>query len=755
MEARPLLLFGGAAAIGAAATNPAVPGRMLLLGAFAFGLLLPLRHDEPGRIRVLAAFALVCGAFSAWLHLHRVDPAVRSHTMRFACTVLDSRTCAGDSGFTIAVDTQANLPQPGTHVLLRGRLESFDAPRNPGEPDERAIERERGLDARMTNARIVAVVPPAPPTLTTLLARAHGWALARLETQLAQPYSAILAGELWGERSAMPPDLRAEFQETGTVHILVTAGLHLGVIALAVLFALRFCTAPRIVASALTIAAVWAYALFSGLHLPSVRAAAMASFALCAYAAGRSSRSWNAYGAAMLAMAIFWPLSVGDASFALSFSCVGAIFLFAEPAKEALRGFAMPEKVREAVSLSIATQLGTWPLTASIFMLFTPYAVLANLLVVPVVGATMLLGAAQLLLAPAAALAQALANVNGWLLAWIVAAVHTISTLPAAALAITPPPWWGIAAYDAGLIFAAWAWKRGGRTPAVVALFLGATLVVSPPRSTDHRLRITVLDVGQADAIVVQTPLSHTLVIDAGGRLERGTDGGATAEAVGERVVVPFLRRQGVRTIDALILSHPHGDHAGGMAPVLRSFGVTEFADGGQLYGGYAYKDALQTARVERVPLVYPRAGTVWRTEDGVTLTFIGPSLPFIESKNTINDNSIAFILQYKNFRMLFTGDAGVAAEQRFLSESIDLYADVLKVGHHGSPYSSSPRFIAAVHPQYAIISVGRHNMFGHPAPSTIETLQHFGARVYRTDENGAVSVATDGVTTRISGMLP
>ena len=106
-------------------------------------------------------------------------------------------------------------------------------------------------------------------------------------------------------------------------------------------------------------------------------------------------------------------------------------------------------------------------------------------------------------------------------------------------------------------------------------------------------------------------------------------------------------------------------------------FSVGELADSGQQYAGYAWRDAIATARADRVPIVYPRAGVVWRTDDGLTLTFIGPSLPFIESNNTINDNSIAFILQYKRFRMLFTGDAGVAAEQRFLSEGIDLHADV------------------------------------------------------------------------------
>jgi len=179
---------------------------------------------------------------------------------------------------------------------------------------------------------------------------------------------------------------------------------------------------------------------------------------------------------------------------------------------------------------------------------------------------------------------------------------------------------------------------------------------------------------------------------------------------------------------------------------VLRNLRVDEFADGGQQYPGAAYADALAAAKAQRVPMLYPRAGAVWRTEDGVTLTFIGPSMPFItNSRNDINNNSVAFILQYRNFRMLFTGDAGAEAEQRFLDEGVDLHADVLKVGHHGSAYSSSPAFIAAVHPRYAIISVGRHNLFGHPAPSTLETLQRFGARVYRTDRDGAVRIATDG----------
>jgi len=136
----------------------------------------------------------------------------------------------------------------------------------------------------------------------------------------------------------------------------------------------------------------------------------------------------------------------------------------------------------------------------------------------------------------------------------------------------------------------------------------------------------------------------------------------------------------------------------------------------------------------------------VWRSGDGLTFTFLGPREPFvIGSRNDINNNSLVFMLEYKSFRMLFTGDAGAETEQRLLSDGTDLHADVLKVGHHGSAYSSIPAFIGAVHPKYAIISVGRQNLFGHPAPQTIETLGAAGSILYRTDETGAVTVTTDG----------
>jgi competence protein ComEC len=714
---------------------------------------------EP-RLRVLLPLVLAGAGLNAGIRAQTNAHVTERRTARYAGTMLDrsvnNAIVALDGGPRVLAHLRNDPPAPGTRVVVRGRLTPFDDARNPGEPSEASIQHERGIDAQLDAAAVLSVSPGSPWDSRTWLPRAHEWAHAQLRDRVGEPQASVLAGELWGERSALPPDLRVEFQETGTVHVLVTAGLHLGAVAALCLFLFSALALPRAATCAIAATFIWAFVWWSGGQLPSVRAAAMATAALAARACGRATFSWNGLAIGALAVTFARPESVASASFALSFSCVGAIFAVASPLERWIeRVAALPVKLREALVLSLATQIGTWPLTAAVFLQFSPYALAANLAVVPCVAATMALGAAQLFFAWLPFAAAACANLNSWVLAWMLGVVQTLSAMPAAAVPMTPAPVWCIMLYDLALVTSPLLISRKATTNALAALLIATTLVLAPPRADDHRLRITMLDVGQADSILVQTPAGHAFLVDAGGRLERGPQNGdSVAELVGERIVVPFLLRAGVHKLDALLISHPHGDHVGGCAPVLRKVRVAEIADSGQAYGGHAYHDCLDTAAADRVPVVRPRVGMVWRTDDGVTLTFVGPSLPFIEGKNAINDNSIAFVLQYGSFRMLFTGDAGVAAERRFLEEGIDLHANVLKVGHHGSAYSSSPDFIGAVRPSYAIISVGRHNLFGHPAPSTIATLQSFGAKVYRTDEDAAVSVVADGSTFEVSPFL-
>ena len=365
----------------------------------ALGVFVCSRQCETGQIRALVLCLAAAGAVNAAWHERRTEAPFELRTARYEGVLLsrnaDSQiVVALDGGRTVLAQIRGDPPPAGSRVELRGRLASFDDARNPGEPSERAIQRERGIDAQLESAVLLHAYPGSPWDARAWLPRAHEWAYAQLQLRLGEPAASVVAGELWGERAALPPDLRLEFQETGTVHVLVTAGLHLGAVAALALALFSLGMPPRRVTCALAILAVWGFALWSGAQLPAMRAAVMVTVALTARAFGRSALSWNSLAIAAAFVALVRPESVATASFALSFSCVGAIFAVAKPLERRMHALtALPMPVREAIVLSIATQLGTWPLSASVFLQFAAYSPLANLGVVPCVAVTMALGA--------------------------------------------------------------------------------------------------------------------------------------------------------------------------------------------------------------------------------------------------------------------------------------------------------------------------------------------------------------------------
>jgi len=452
----------------------------------------------------------------------------------------------------------------GERLTLRARREAFDDARNPGEPAEREIEDERGVAFRLVHARIISRAPPDLADASLWLPRARAWGSLRVHALLGETDATILAGAMWGERGVLPPDLRAEFQDTGTVHILVTAGLHLGVIAAIAMFAFGSLGMGRIWTSLATIPLVWIYSELSGAHLPSVRAATMLTFALVARAAGRDSYSWNALALAAIVIAALRPSAVTSLSFALSFSCVAAIFAFARPCTEWLADRGVNHTIATLFGVAIATQLGTWPLTAFGFLVIAPFAPLANAVVVPVVGIAMVVGFAAIAASPIPALAHAIANVAIALVDWIATVVRIVSQLPNAHIIATPPPIWTIVSYDMTLVGFAAALARGRFVRvALLSVVCTSALCLWPPRAATHGLIITAIDVGQADSLLVQTPNGHAFLVDGGGRLESGSQrgGNSQAEDIGERIVVPYLIRHGIHHLDAVLASHPHGDH--------------------------------------------------------------------------------------------------------------------------------------------------------------------------------------------------
>jgi len=269
------------------------------------------------------------------------------------------------------------------------------------------------------------------------------------------------------------------------------------------------------------------------------------------------------------------------------------------------------------------------------------------------------------------------------------------------------------------------------------------------------KLRVTAIDVGQGDSTLIQTPEGRTILIDGGGTSDE-TD--ADASDVGVKIVVPFLSYLGINKLDVLVLTHPHGDHVGGLAAVLRAQEVGTILDGTTLpYPSPAYAQFLALLRHKGIPCARAVRGMALDMGDGVTLRVLNPppspAFGTAAAYGTgtddaaINNYSASFLVQYGRTRFVLTGDAETEAEGAMLDAHADLACDVLKAGHHGSRNATGDDWLSRLQPRLAVISCGRHNRFGHPAPSTLARLDARGIQTFRTDQQGAITFISDGRT--------
>lgn len=247
------------------------------------------------------------------------------------------------------------------------------------------------------------------------------------------------------------------------------------------------------------------------------------------------------------------------------------------------------------------------------------------------------------------------------------------------------------------------------------------------------RLIITFLDVGQGDAIVVQSPDGHVLLVDTG-------PAGDTDDA-GRRIVLPFLRSRGIGRVDAILLTHPHDDHIGGAESILERVGVGRLLVSSERFVEPAYQRLLKSAHRRGVNVVTLRRGEGFILGSEVRGEVLNPAA---EAPLSANNGSLAIRLRYGTASVLLAGDAEAEAEADMV-RSCDLRADVLKLSHHGSRTSTTPAFLAAVWPQAAVVSVGRRNPFGHPSPVVLTRLASASIPLFRTDRDGAVVVESDG----------
>jgi competence protein ComEC len=536
-----------------------------------------------------------------------------------------------------------------------------------------------------------------------------------------------------GRTADLDPELRERYARSGLAHILSISGLHVGFFAAWLALLLRLAGVPpraRLVCSAL---AVFAYCWVIGFPAPAMRAGVMLAVDGAARWRQRIVAPRGSVALGALVVLVGDPWAIRSVGAWLSVFAIAAVIW-------AGRAVTRP-RLLVLVAPAVAATLVTAPITALVFGTVAPIGIAANLLAIPlgavaVPGVIFALTLARLL----PGLAALLAAGSGLGLELLDRVAGCAARVPGGHVIMVPG--WPAALLWAGVLAVAWwlwnsprrPWLVAARVAFVAAALVWGSLVARAPRDSDGVLTVHFLDVGQGDAAALRTPAGHWVLIDGGPRTPQGD--------AGRRVVLPLLRRLGAGALALVVATHGDADHLGGLPAVIEAFPPRIVFEPGEPLGRPLYLEFL--ADVEHAGATWHPARTGDRVDlDGVTFQVLSPDSGWAARQEDVNEQSVVLLVTYGATRLVFMGDAGVPVEQR-LAGRVG-HVDVLKVGHHGSRSATSDAWVSELAPEEAVISVGAHNTYGHPAPEVLARLLLHHVTTLRTDQLGTITFTTDG----------
>jgi len=560
---------------------------------------------------------------------------------------------------------------------------------------------------------------------------------------LTPPYNYLLIGMLLGEKNFIPPALKEVFTEAGIMHILAVSGLHVGIIAMALLAFLSVLRLPKKLKLITLILILIMYASITG-YRPSVLRATIMFIILIGGKLINRNRNLNIslFFAAFLIL-LLNPLILYDAGFLLSFIVTFFIINLSPILQELYSKIVV--WIRNPLAVSTAAWIGIFPLSAYFFNKVSIISIVSNIFIIPLTGITVILGFVTFFIGMVSiSLAGVIANINYLLLNLITLIAKSFSLLPFAYVYVAQPSILVIILYYLTVFFIIEMFckktlsQKIKKKTALIVLSITLLIIIVQIFYPADNLKVNFINVGEGDCILIEAPNKINILIDGGGTPQSDFD-------VGSKIVIPYLRRKGINKIDLLILTHPHLDHLEGLLPILRRLKVDAVLDSGFICDVSEYREFISTIKEKNIPYYQTKSGDNYIFSKNMEMLILNPPhTSNLDNDSDFNNHSIVVKLYYKNSNFLFTGDIEREAEKRLLVWQNRLNSDVLKLGHHGSSTSTTLEFLDKVDPVIAVITVGKNN-FGHPSQKVIERLEDKNIKIYRTDENGTVIIRTNG----------
>ena len=664
----------------------------------------------------------------------------------------------------------------GDILKITGKLET---PPRLDDFDYQGYLARQGIYSLVNYPRIEVIDTGKGSTLMTWIYSLRDNLSRSLSFALPEPQGSLAQGILLGIRSNIPHPLREAFSRTGTAHLLAISGLHLSII-IGILVASGIWLFGRryYIYIWLALVVIWAYALVTGMNPPVVRGAVMGTMFLIGEYLGRQRSALTALAFAAAVMVGIQPQILWQASFQLSFLAMTAlVFLFPYLRTRRIKDIAtnldnrtsitsLRDALFDSLTVTLVATLATWPIIAynfGIVSFVSLPATLFSLLALPGIIITSAIVSVAGLFAPV--LAQILGWVAWLFLSYLVMVVQAFDALPFSSAEIHNIQIWQIWCYYGLLITvmaiinyrrqladffspgASQMQRLAGKAsglisnvpkkwivpPLLIAAILVWTAAFSMP---DNRLHVSILDVRQGDAILVQTPSRQNILID----------GGPSPQAISLELdkKLPFWDR----TIDLVILTQPQADHVTGLVEVLQSYNVQRVIEPGVAYSSAIYQKWLELTGDAKIEYKIARSGQEINLGDGIKMEVLHPP-PFLlqGTSDDVDNNGMVLRLSWNRVSFIFTADIREEAEWHLIAHRANLKSTVLKVAHHGSRTSTSPEFLAVVAPRVAAISAGTDNRFSLPNTEVVDRLtRRLGNdSVYLTAEDSTIEFITDG----------